>query len=310
MADELNILISSNDNYVMPLTVLLQSLFETQKQPMVFYFLCAELSYENRNFLNDYIRDNNSRLVFVSVPDNAFKALPTKKYISRETYFRLLSAELLPAAVSRALWLDADMVVRGDISDFYHLDLQKNAVAACPHGAVMKPTIYENCRNIGITFPDQYFNAGVMLCDLDCWREMDIPARIRDILSVPHEMMFPGQDLTNLIFNGHVLTEDWRVYNCMTHSILPEDMPELTQIARIIHFAGFAKPWNFTDLPFSDLWKGFFDRSPFRNTPLKRTSYRLMKKMYEKFRTQYPDNYENAQSGHFIMRAGGMEDPS
>lgn len=285
----IHILISTNDSYVMPLSVLLQSLFETQKEPMKFWFMCSELNQENRDYFSAYFRNNHAEAEYVEIPQTAFLGLPTKKYISRETYFRLLAAEYLPAGLDRILWLDADMIAHGDLSDFYHSDFEGMSVTACPHGPIMRPKMIENSREIGMRHPEQYFNAGVMLCNLDEWRRMDIPARISRELSVPRKLMFPGQDLTNLIFNGSVKTEDWRVYNCMAHSILPEELPELRKIARIIHFAGFAKPWNFSDLPFSDLWKEYYDRSPFSGKPLKRTSYRIMKSLYEKYRERVPD---------------------
>ena len=286
----MNILISANDRYVMPLTVLLASLFETQSEPMDFYFLRASFSEENSRFLRQYAEENGAGLHFLEVGEEAFRGLPTKSYISRETYFRLLAAELLPGDMDRILWLDADMCAHRDIASFYHRDLAGCAVAACPHGAVMKPTMLENCERIGIAHPEQYFNAGVMLCNLEKWRRMDIPGKMREILSVPRAMKFPGQDLTNLLFNGEVQTCDWREYNCMTHSILPEEMETLREMARLIHFAGFAKPWTFHDLPFADVWKHYYLRSPFRDAPLRTTSYFGMKAVYRRFYEKTENN--------------------
>ena len=290
----MNILISSNDNYVMPLTVLLQSLFDNHREPMVFWFLWSDLKEENRTFFSDYIHANGSEVHWLHVDEEAFRGLPTKKYISTETYYRLLAAELLPQDLDRILWLDADMVVNGSLQALYETDLEGYTVAACPHGTVMKATMMENCRNIGIVHPEQYFNAGVMLCSLSAWRSLDIPDRINGILSKEHRFMFPGQDLTNLIFNGTVKTENWKFWNCMTHSILSEDLPELKETARIIHFAGFAKPWQFYDLPFADVWKAYYDRTPFAGKPLKQMSYFRMKQMYEKYRNVHPDEYTKA----------------
>ena len=223
-----------------------------------------------------------AKMIWVPVGEKEFKGLPTKSYISRETYFRLLAADYLPESLDRILWLDADMVIDGDLSAFYHTDLTGYSVAACPHGAVMKGTMLENCERIGIEYPEQYFNAGVMLCNLQMWREMGILDRIQQILSVPRQMKFPGQDLTNLLFNGTVKTEDWRIYNCMTHSVLPEELPQLQKMAKIIHYAGTAKPWRFNDLPFADTWMKYYKRTAYGSRPLTRTSYFRMKAMYQK----------------------------
>ena len=66
-------------------------------------------------------------------------------------------------------------------------------------------------------------------------------------------------------------------------------MPRLREKARIIHYAGFAKPWSFHDIPFADLWEHYYKETPFADRPLKRTSYAMMKKLYEKRRLLHPD---------------------
>lgn len=278
----MNVLVSTNDAYVMPLAVLLQSLFETNPGHHVVYLLCNDLSADNRSLLSGMAEAAGSELVAVEVAEDAFRGLPTKNYISRETYYRLLAAELLPADVSRVLWLDADMVVCGPLDELYERDMGSKAVVACPHGSLMRPQIAAGVAALGMEHPEAYFNAGMMLCNLDAWRALDVPGRIRAALSQPRELQFPGQDLTNLVFDGQVITEDWRRWDCMTHSILPEDVPELREVARIVHFVGRAKPWKFTDIPLGDVWMDFYQRSPFGTRPLRRTSLAMLRKLYER----------------------------
>lgn len=282
MPSGMNILVSVNDKYMMPLTVLLQSLFDTNSECATIYFMCSELSEQSKDFARRFVEGRGSDIVFIPVGEQEFRGLPTKKYISRETYFRLLAAELLPNEVHRVLWLDADMVVNGGIAEFYSSEFDGAAVIACPHGPAMRPVILEDCANIGIEHPEQYFNAGMMLCNLDMWRTMDIPSRIAQIVSVPRTMQFPGQDLTNLVFNGRVKTADWRVYNCMVHSVEPQEVPELKSTAKIIHYVGSAKPWQFKDIPFADTWMSFYERSPYGGRQLNRTSYAFMKAVWER----------------------------
>ena len=280
--ERMNILVSTNDAYVMPLTVLLESLFENNAEPITLYFLHADITEENRRFIEEFAQRHDAPMVFVPVGEAEFAGLPTKQYISRETYFRLLAAEYLPADVSRILWLDADMVVNGSIAEFYRTDFEGAAVIACPHGSAMRAVIDEDCQTLGIAHPEQYFNAGVMLCNLDVWRTMDIPQRIAQIAATPRIMQFPGQDFTNLVFNGRVKTADWRHFNCMIHSVEPSEVPALAQSAEIIHYVGSAKPWQFSDIPFADVWMEYYRRSPFGSTPLRRTSYARMKAMWER----------------------------
>ena len=109
-----------------------------------------------------------------------------------------------------------------------------------------------------------------------------MPGRIGEALARPHEYQFPGQDLTNVVFDGLVRMADWRVWNCMTHSILPEDVPELRELARIIHYVGSAKPWKFNDIPLGDVWMAYYQRSPFGGRPLRRIPLAMLRRLYER----------------------------
>lgn len=284
--DRMNILVSSNDDYVMPLCVLLQSLFDTNPGSCDVWFLESGLSSDSRAVIDGLAARHGAAVTYVAVGDDEFAGLPTKKYISRETYFRLLAAQLLPASVDRVLWLDADMVVNGPIDGFYRTDFEGAAVVACPHGPAMRETIASDCELLGIDRPEQYFNAGVMLCNLAVWREMDVPGRIAQVAAQPRKMMFPGQDFTNLIFCGRVKTADWRIWNCMIHSVEPHEIPELARTAKIIHFVGSAKPWRFFDIPFADIWRSWYDKSPFADEPLRLTSHAKMRALYERMQSK------------------------
>lgn len=270
----------------MPLTVMLESFFTNhirrECEDTVVYFLLSDLSEQNREFFEQYVAAHGSKIRYLNIGKEEFAGLPVKSYISRETYFRLLASELLPAEEHRVLWIDADTVINGNLKAFYNCDFEGSAVIACPHGELMKPVMIQNCAEIGITVPEQYFNAGVMLCNLDVWRTMKIRERIRGILDEKRSFKFPGQDLTNRIFNGKVKTADWEKYNCMTHSVLPDSIARLEQEAVIIHYVGRAKPWIFHDLPFNDIWDRYYLASPFGEQKLKRMSYSIARRLYER----------------------------
>lgn len=278
----INILLSTNDNYMMPTTVLLESVFDTQTTPVSVYLLWSDLKEQSRTALREFVEDRGGSITFLETGSDAFADLPTKDYISRETYFRLLAADLLPKELDRILWLDSDMIVRGNLDGLYDMDFEGAAVIACPHGEVMREVIDINCRNIRIEHREQYFNAGMMLCNLAVWRTMDIIERISRILGEDLPMEFPGQDLTNLVFNGSVKCEDFIRYNCMIHSIADRaTYDRAKEEAVIVHFVGRAKPWMFYDLYFADEFDVYYGRTPYGEKALNRRSYFFMKKLFE-----------------------------
>src|ERR671915_1385803 len=62
--------------------------------------------------------------------------LPVRSdYITSATFGRLALARLLPPAATRILYLDADTMVRGDLSELFSLDL-----AGATAGAVREPS--------------------------------------------------------------------------------------------------------------------------------------------------------------------------
>lgn len=279
----MNILLSTNDNYVMPTIVLIESLFKTQTATLYFYILFSDLQNDNVIFMENYVKEHDGNISFIHIDDSLFVHLPTKDYISKETYFRLLAASYLPKEIERVLWLDSDMLVRNDISNLYDMDFSDKAVIACPHGLAMKNEIDIVCKNINLRVRDEYFNAGMMLCNLNKWRQMNIITRINDILRLRITMTFPGQDLTNLVFNGDVKTIDYRIYNCMIHSLDTKELLDYTvKNAKIIHYVGRAKPWNFKDIPFQKEWEETYYQTPYGNQSLKLRSYTEWKKLYER----------------------------
>lgn len=278
-----NILVSANSTYVMPLAVMLTSLFKNNSAQIDVYLLWSELSAADLELLERLVLSHGSRLIPIEINQEVFQGAPTLKYISRETYFRLLAADYLPSAIGRVLWLDADIIVNGDIMPFYNMDFDRNFVVACSYGDPMRETIHKNCQSLG--FPDDktYFNAGVMLCNLEAWRTLDIHAMIANHLSEGRKLQFPGQDLTNLLFHGHVKIVDYKYYNSMIHCICDkEDLRFAHENAVIIHFPGEAKPWRFHDLPFSDVWAQYHEHCPFGGQPLRRTSYFKLKAAFNR----------------------------
>lgn len=279
---KMNVLTAVNSAYLLPLVVMLQSLFDNNSKIDV-YLLYSDLKAEELNALGDFIRSKNSVLFPLKIESAAFTNAPTLKYITKETYYRLLAAEILPDTVERLLWLDADIIVAKNIEKFYNTDFDGNCFAACSYGTPMKKMIADHCLELGIPDSSKYFNAGVLLYSMEALRKINVKKLVDDCLTDQSKLKFADQDVLNLIFYNQVKIEDYRYYNAMIHCIAnPEEQDFMSENAVIIHFPGEAKPWKFNDLPFSDLWLYYYNRSPYGKTPIRRNSYFRLKAAFEK----------------------------
>lgn len=269
----MNILVSANDKYIMPLTVMLTSLLENNRNTGIsVYFLYSDVSAENFRILEDMIQSSGQTLIPVRIPEQVFSSLKTAKRISRETFFRLLVTKYVPADVKRILWLDCDIIVRGDLSGLYHTELDGCSLAGCERTDRMQASFKQYFEKFGLPEPVHYINAGVLLMDLETLRQMEMETLITECIEKygADSFKYADQDLINIIFRGKIRLLDYREYNLMTNAELYTAGLSCPDRCVVIHYAGRLKPWQFTDVPFADIWKQYYDRSPFKGKELRR----------------------------------------
>ena len=93
------------------------------------------------------------------------------------TYFRILAADLLPARLSRIIYLDIDLLVLGDLTELWLQPFDGHVVLAVqlrPSLAVSLDVCPPECQ---ITDDTPAFNAGVLVIDLEAWRRDRLGAR-------------------------------------------------------------------------------------------------------------------------------------
>jgi lipopolysaccharide biosynthesis glycosyltransferase len=177
---------------------------------------------------------------------DAFQLFPVSDSISASTYARLLLPQLMPQA-DKVLYLDADLVVRDDLSALWNLDLRAHAVAA-----VLDP-FCDNRVAIGFGAGDAYFNAGVLLMNIDVWRRENLAEAVANyVIRFGPLLKYFDQDALNAVLKHRVLFVDprWnfqprmadiepRVFACT-----PEAFGRARASPAIIHYTTPHKPWK------------------------------------------------------------------
>lgn len=143
--------------------------------------------------------------------------------------------DLLDNIPPRVLYLDCDTIVMRDISDFFHSDLHDNDIGC----------VLENVRII--VFHHGYFNAGVMLLDLDKIRHDGLMVKSRELIATK-KMKHPDQDAMNKVFRKakkiEMFTRDYNEQRRVFPStVIRHFTPQLVMFP-FPHFIS-VKPWNF-----------------------------------------------------------------
>ena len=250
----MNILVTLNSNYVYPLCVLFNSLRKNCTHEHIDIYVAYSSLTEN-----DFLRMEEAlgtvdyTLHKVLVDNSIFSGAPVLDRLSKETYYRLLIGDILPAGVHKILYLDPDIVINKDLSDFYNTDMTDYVVAGGTHtfGIVGKG----NLLRLGMKKTSCYINAGVLLINLDKWRET---VTLNDILgfisSNIKKLFLADQDVINVLFEDYSLKIDERLYN-LDEKTLKKYSSKLAGKKRIsldwvrkntvvIHFNGKHKPWS------------------------------------------------------------------
>jgi lipopolysaccharide biosynthesis glycosyltransferase len=192
--------------------------------------------------------------------------LRTRGYVTVTGYFRLLIPDILRA--KRALYLDIDTLILSDLQPLLSIDLK-----GAPLGAVrdiLNPYLGSPLALRGDVLPPElamrpYFNAGVLLMDLDLWRSEAIGRSAMSLIERNDaRLRFMDQDALNLIVSGNFTELDpaWNMYptpstvvdlksaglTVLADSIIggqpASDDVSIGADVKIAHFIGSPKPWT------------------------------------------------------------------
>lgn len=220
------------------------------------------------------------RFITFSIPSNL--SLPLIAHYTIDTYTRLWVKEFFPADVKRILYLDADIVVVDSIAPLWSTDLDGALL-----GAVDIPGSDQGVRLLGLRHEDGYFNAGVLLIDVEQWRAIRAEEIVIDYIRKNPDRILYDQDALNACFHACTKRLDyrWNVIRPFYREpiTLPLERSEIEAIrreARIIHFNGGSKPWSyFCDHPRRGEYQQYLLMTEWRDyVPPDRTPLNMLRK--------------------------------
>lgn len=299
----LNIIVSTDKNYLKYTRVLMVSAYENIKNSEVdFYVLHTDLRAEDEAYLKEVSDMYKQNLHMIYVDRHLFYEFPQSKIWPVEALYDLVPHLLLPDNLDRALYLDIDTIINGDISEFYNQPLDDCYILAsrCKYDSRNEPDEEFSSFDFEPDFNDAsaagggLINAGVLLYNLRALRKnnIDIPFYLKKIYG--YENVFFDQGIISLALKKHIKILKTCKYNCRAlHFLFEYDSPDNLHrndelkytinemsIGKIFHYCGASmefKPWDYRFKP-SDLG----DKSFLRAVPEVCTIYDIWWKYAEK----------------------------
>ena len=242
-----------DDGYVPFLAVTLQSMIKNASklynyEIRVLYTNISEenkqkiLKYENKKVSIEFVDLN----IYLEELQDKFY---TRDYYTNTTYYRLFIPNLYPQ-YEKVLYLDCDIVVLGDISKLYNIDIEDNLIGAIPCEAMQisrELTEYAE-KVIGMKNVKDYINAGIMLMNLTEMRKMDLQTKFIYLLETIKYKVAQDQDYINRMCKGRIkyIDSSWEVE---PH---PTDIPRKEKDLNIIHYLLIYKPWHFDNVLYQE----------------------------------------------------------
>ena len=245
-----------DDRYIPFLAVSLKSLIENASKNCYYAIkvLASNVSESNKKKILKYELEN-VKIEFVDLHyylEKVKDKLYTRDYFTQTTYFRLFIPELYPQ-YDKVIYIDSDTTILGDISEFYNIDIGKNLLGVVSDESVQNNEIFKEYveRVVGMATYERYFNAGVLLMNLDEMRKFEFQAKFMYLLETMRFAVAQDQDYLNRLCKGRtkLISKVWNKMPIPSDTIKEEDI-------KLIHYNHMFKPWHFDDVLYQKyFWK-------------------------------------------------------
>jgi lipopolysaccharide biosynthesis glycosyltransferase len=236
----MNIVYVCDKNYVNPFLISLGSLIRSnsvEKIEKVYIFI----DFDKRQF-EAKIKKILSEKKFELIEFNKETIKEIQKelehsistHVTLASYYRLFISEYLPVEIKKLIYLDCDTIVLKELISLYEVNIENYLF-----GAIREFHTYNYLNQFQI-FDDRYFNAGVLLLNLELIRSTDFFTKcIFFIKKNFSKLINHDQDVINVVASGRIKELGYQFNyhaNLFKFNTLQEPV--------IIHYTGYGKPWT------------------------------------------------------------------
>ena len=218
------------------------------------------LENENLNNINVY-KFNKSDLKFYNLID---------AHVTEATFYRLFLLKYIPENIKNIIYLDGDVYCISDPLEQIKKEFQRLKSSGLEAGFSVETnrndinqTSFKRLKLRG----DSYFNAGVMLMDVEKARKNNFSKKVFDILSqIKEDAVFWDQDILNKYYDDEFL----KITESLNYKVnyFEKNYTEILKQNNIslVHYSGKFKPWHVRGVAhsssfiFQDMFNEVYDK--------------------------------------------------
>ncbi len=256
------IFFAADDNYAPFIAVTLESILDNASKDYQykFYVLTTNISKEYRAVISKYSSENLT-VEFVELGktiDSIKEKFALRDYYSMATYYRFFIADMFPQ-YDKALYLDCDIAVLGDISELFNTDVNGFYLGAIPDESIFKYQPFKDYVENALGVPAaEYFNAGIMVMNLSEFRKNDILFQFVNLMKKYKFRVAQDQDYLNVICKNKVkfIQTGWN-----KGAVYTPGFDEST--LKLVHYNLTRKPWHKTGIKYEEYFWKYAKKSDF-----------------------------------------------
>ncbi len=248
---------AADNNYAMPLAVTVRSALANLKsnRKIGLFILDGGISKSNKKKIIKSLQSEKLDISWIQIDETQLTNLVLTRHLTTTAYYRLLITKFLPLEFDKAIYLDTDMIVKGNLEELWNIPLEDNYALAVQDDVELYISMSGGLRNyqdVGICPDYKYFNSGLLVINLEKWRSENIGEKVLEYIRQNREYVRNDQDGLNAILAGKwgEIHPRWnqmpRIYDYSSWQESPhaEDIyKELLHQPCIIHFTNSPKPW-------------------------------------------------------------------
>ncbi len=238
----IHIAIAFDAHYLNPCYALLASIMHNHERGSVcIHAIATGIDDSILDRIKKHIHQFGNEIQYYSISDSRLNDFVTMNTWTSAVYYRLYFSSLVQDKVERLIYLDTDTVVLKSLMELNSVSLGGFPVAAVWDNYVRTQPL------IGIEKEGEYFNSGVLVIDVNRWRDEKISENaIRYLLDYPERIKFVDQCALNAVLKGkwQKLENKFNLlYSYVPESLSKKELSLFLTDKVIVHFT-LQRPWH------------------------------------------------------------------
>lgn len=263
--ERIPIFFASDENYLPYLAVAVKSISDHSSDEYIYDVKILTDGFSDAAL--DALRAMELRNMELSVVDvneaiaknRKLLRLRLRDYYSEAIYYRLYIASLFPR-LTRALYIDCDVVLVDDIAKLYFSDIGNNILGAVSDESIPEiPAFAAYVKHWIGKEAEDYVNSGVLVMNLTEFRRCRILEKFSKLVEdYNFETVAPDQDYLNFLCHGRIKYLDigWN------KQPTAENRLPVSRL-HLIHYNFHNKPWHFEGVAYEEEFWRVADTTPF-----------------------------------------------